>query len=327
MLEHTDNLGVPPLSAEAIPKPVVTAHWRRILDKNGALLLMAAPGLVLLFAFAYLPLSGLVLAFKNYRANQGIWGSAWVGFDNFHYLFATSDAWRITFNTLFLNGTFIVVTVAGALGVALLLNEVQHTIRARFYQSALFFPYFLSWVVVGYIGFAFLSTDGGFINSLLSHFGIQPIAWYSNANAWIIIITIVNLWKNVGFWSVVYLAGMLAISPEFYEAAKIDGATKLNQIRYVTIPLLTPLIVINVLLSIGRIFYADFGLFFNVTRDSSLLYPTMDVIDTYVYRALRTLGDVGMASAAGFYQSVVGFILVLIANRIVKRFDPEKALF
>jgi putative aldouronate transport system permease protein len=327
MLEKTNNLDILPVETKSLPKPITIARYRQFFRKNGTLLLMAAPGILLLFIFAYLPMGGLVIAFKNFRADQGIWGSAWAGLDNFRFLFSTSDAWRITFNTLFLNAAFIVTTVVGALVVALLLNEVQHTVRARFYQSALFFPYFLSWVVVGYIGFAFLSTDGGFINTILMGLGGKPIAWYSQPNAWVIIITIVNLWKNVGFWSIVYLAGILAISPEFYEAAKIDGAGKWQQTRYITLPLLTPLIVINVLLSIGRIFYADFGLFFNVTRDSSLLYPTMDVIDTYVYRALRSLGDVGMASAAGFYQSVVGFVLVLIANRIVKRYDPEKALF
>jgi len=297
------------------------------MRKNGALLSMASPGIVVLLIFSYLPISGIIIAFKNFRANQGIWGSAWVGLDNFRFLFSTSDAWRITLNTLALNTTFIITTVAGALAVALLLNEVQTSVRARFYQSALFFPYFLSWVAIGYIVFAFLSTDGGFVNTILSQFGVAPISWYSEPNAWVLIITIVNLWKNVGFWSIVYLAGILAISPELYETARIDGASKWQQTIFVTIPLLTPLIVINVLLSIGRIFYADFGLFFNVTRDSSLLYPTMDVIDTYVYRALRALGDVGMASAAGLYQSVVGFVLVLIANRIVKRYDPEKALF
>jgi putative aldouronate transport system permease protein len=325
MVQKIDDLAISATKSDALTKP--PALKRSFLQKNGALMLMAVPGVLLLLVFSYLPLSGLVLAFKNFRANQGIWGSAWVGFDNFRFLFSTSDAWHITFNTLFLNAIFIVSTVVGALVVALLLNEVQHTFRARFYQSALFFPYFLSWVVVGYIAFAFLNNDGGFVNSLLVRLGLQPVDWYAQPNVWTVVITIVNLWKNVGFWSIVYLAGILAISPELYETAKIDGANKWQQIIYITLPLLTPLIVINVLLSIGRIFFADFGLFFNVTRDSSLLYPTMDVIDTYVYRALRALGDVGMASAAGFYQSVVGFVLVLIANRIVKRFDPEKALF
>ncbi len=327
MLEKADNLQISSLKTHNVRTPLIIGKSRRFFQKNTALLLMAAPGILLLFAFAYLPLAGVIIAFKDFRANQGIWGSVWVGLDNFRFLFSTSDAWRITFNTLLLNSTFIITTVSGSIVVALLLNEVQHTLRARFYQSALFFPYFLSWVVVGYIGFAFLSTDGGFINTILVGLGGKPIAWYSQPNAWIIIITVVNLWKNVGFWSIVYLAGILSISPEFFEAARIDGASKWQQTLYITLPLLMPLIVINVLLSIGRIFYADFGLFFNVTRDSSLLYSTMDVIDTYVYRALRTLGDVGMASAAGFYQSVVGFVLVLLSNFIVRRYDPDKALF
>jgi putative aldouronate transport system permease protein len=312
--------------ANALARPA-RGGLRRFFSQNGTLLLMASPGLLLFFVFSYLPMFGIIIAFKNYRFNKGILGSDWVGLQNFRYLFGTTAAWRITYNTLLMNFLFIVTTTVGALVVALLLNEIQEARLARVYQSALFFPHFVSYVIVGCFVFAFLSTENGLVNKLLISLGQQPVMWYASPQHWPGILTITHLWKSVGFSSIIYLAGMLGISPELYEAARIDGATRLRQIWHITLPLLSPLIVIQTLLAIGRIFYADFGLFFNVTRDSPQLYPTTDVIDTYVYRALRELGDIGMASAAGFYQAIVGFILVLLSNWIVKRVDPDKSLF
>lgn len=295
--------------------------------RNSVFLLMVLPGVALLFVFSYLPMFGSVIAFKDYRHNLGILGSEWVGFQNFDFLFGTSTAWRVTFNTLFLNLLFILTVMVAAIILAILMNEVYHTLRARIYQSILFFPYFLSWVVVSYIVFVFLSTDNGVINQLLQRFDAPVVSWYQTPVHWRVILTLVNLWKHAGFWSIVYLAGILGISPEYYEAATIDGAGKLQQHRFITLPLLLPIITINVLLSIGRIFYVDFGLFYHVTRDSGLLYSTTDVIDTYVFRTLRVTGNVSMAAAAGLYQSVIGFVLVVIANWIVRRIDPDRALF
>lgn len=307
----------------------IAAALRLRASKDGALLLMMLPGLLVLLVFSYAPMVGLVIAFKNYRAYQGIWGSAWSGLQNFQYLFSTADAWHITYNTLVMNSLFIVTTLAGSLGIALLLNEIRDsgTWLPRFYQSTLFLPYVLSYVLISYFVFALLSSDSGLLDKLLTRIGLHPVDWYSSPQYWPAILTIVNLWKSAGFWSIVYLAGILAISPEYYEAARIDGANKWAQIRYITLPLLMPLIIINVLLSVGRVFYADFGLFYQVTGNNGLLYSTTDVIDTYVYRSLTSIGDVGMAAAAGAYQSVVGFVLVVLANWLVRRIDPEKALF
>jgi putative aldouronate transport system permease protein len=216
-----------------------------------------------------------------------------------------------------------------ALGLALALYELNKSSRrlVGLYQSALFFPFFISFVIVSYFTFALFNTDTGILNTVLKTFGLTSINWYTEARYWPLILLLVNLWKGVGFGVVIYLAGMLAIDRGYYEAAEIDGASQWQQIRFITLPLLAPLITINLLLAIGRIFYADFGLFYFVPRDSSLLYPTTDVIDTFVFRALRSLGDFGMAGAAGLYQSVVGFILVIFSNWVVRRYDPERALF
>ncbi len=299
--------------------------WRQ----NSALLIMTLPGLVLLFVFAYLPMIGLVVAFKDYRASRGIFGSDWVGFKNFLYLFQTDDARRIVANTLFMNALFIVTTLVGSLAIALLLYEVRHssTWLAKFYQSTLFFPYLFSYVIINYFVFALLDTQNGLVDHFLANFGVHPIDWYASPQYWPVILTFVNVWKSGGFWSIVYLAGIIAINPEYYEAASIDGATTWHKIRYITLPLLKPLIIINVLLSIGKIFYADFGLFYQVPRNLPQLYVTTDVIDTYVYRTLTALGDVGMASAAGAFQAAVGFILVVLSNWLVRRTDPERAIF
>jgi len=301
---------------------------RRTVRKNGALLLMAAPALLLLLVLSYLPMAGLVIAFKDYRADQGVFGSAWVGLQNFAYLFS-QDAWRITFNTLFMNALFIVTTLVVSLIVALLLNEIRDTGKwlAKFYQSALFFPFFISYVLISSFAFGILSSDTGLLDRVLTSVGLPSVDWYASPRYWPTILTIVNLWRTVGFYSIIYLAGIIAISPDYYEAARVDGATRWQQIRSITLPLIGPLITINVLLAIGRIFYADFGLFYQVTQNSSLLYSTTDVIDTYVFRSLTAIGDVGMAAAAGFYQAVVGFILVVLANWIVRRIDRERALF
>ncbi len=302
----------------------VRRGWRRDLS----LLLMGLPGILQIFVFAYLPMFGLVIAFKDYRFNLGIFGSKWVGLANFQFLFARGTAWRITYNTVVLNAIFISTTLIVSLAVAILMNEIYHSYWARFYQTSLFLPYFISWVIAGYFVFGFLSANPiGFVNRIVISLGLEPVRWYSAPQYWPAILTLVNLWKGIGFWSIVYLAGIMGILPEYYEAARIDGASKWQQIVHITLPLLVPLIVTNVLLQVGRIFYADFGLFFNVTQDQPVLYRTTDVIDTFVYRSLRQISDIGMAAAAGFYQAVVGLVLISLVNWAVRRINSERALF
>ncbi len=302
-------------------------NFLRNLNTHKWLWLMALPGIAVVFVFNYLPMFGLILAFKDYKPRDGILGSKWVGFENFKYLFSTSDAWHITYNTLFLNALFIITGTVGGIFIALLINEVGKKWLIKFYQSAMFLPYFISWVIVSYFVYSLLSYEMGMVNHHLVNFGIQPVQWYQEPKLWPAILTIVNLWKGVGYGSVIYLAGIMGIDGELYEAATIDGASKLQQVRKITLPLLSPLIITLTLMSIGRIFFADFGLFYNVTLDNGALYSTTNVIDTYVFRALKYSGDVGMASAAGFYQAFVGFLLVLASNLFVKKINPERALF
>lgn len=298
---------------------------------NLTLITMAIPGIIVLVLFAYLPMAGILIAFKNYLPYDGFFGSAWVGLQNFRFLFGTDEARQITYNTLFMNSLFIIFSTLGSLGVALLLNEIRDSSKLKFlpkiYQSVIFFPYLISYVLVSYFVFALLNYDDGMVNHLLIALHMSTVDWFASPQYWPLILTLVYLWKSVGFGTIIYLAGMVAISPEYYEAARLDGANGWQQMRFITLPLLKPLIILTVLLAIGRIFYADFGLFFQVTNNQPALYPTTDVIDTYVYRALLTLDNVGMSSAAGVYQSVVGFILIFTANWFVRRIDPDQAAF
>lgn len=319
-----------PHARQRVDHPTQTTKQRGILwslRRNKLFLLMASPGILLLLVFSYLPMIGIIIAFKDFRASLGIFDSPWVGLKNFEFLFRSPVLARITTNTLVLNGLFIITGLIASVGLALLLNEVRLKIAARAYQTVVFFPYFVSWVIVGYFSFALLNSDVGLVNQLLQSVGLQPIGWYSSPQYWPWILTFVYLWKSVGYGSIIYLAAMLGINQEYYEAAMLDGANKLQQIRYITLPHLAPVMTILTLLAVGRIFFADFGLFYYVTRDNSLLYPTTDVIDTYVYRALRVNADIGMAAAAGLYQSVIGFVLILASNWMVKKIDPDRALF
>lgn len=297
------------------------------IAKNRHLYLMMLPGILFLLVFSYIPMVGIVVAFKNFDNVKGVFGSDWAGFNNFKFFFTSQDAFRITYNTIFYNLIFIVSGLVVSLAFAIMLNEIRSVKLSKLYQSLMLLPYLLSWVVVGYLSYAFLNTDYGTLNGFLKLLGRQPVQWYAEPRYWRIILPFVNLWKTAGFSSIVYLAGMTGIETEYYEAATIDGATKFQQIFKITLPMLSPLIIVLLLLSIGKIFYADFGLFYNLPRETGVLFSTTDVIDTYVFRSLRTMGDVGMSSAVGLYQSVVGFILVLTSNLVVRRINSDNALF
>lgn len=291
--------------------------------KNLPLTMMALPGIILMILFKYLPLSGIVLAFKQYNIRDGIFGSAWNGFKNFEYLFRTKDAWIITRNTLGYNLLFIVLDLVLAVTMAIILNELHQKRAAKVYQTIFMAPYFLSWVVVSFIAYSLLSVDNGFINRA---FGLN-VTWYSEPSAWPFILVVFQIWKTLGYSTVMYLGTIVGISNDYYEAALMDGATKWQQIRYITLPSLKSMMIVLTILAIGKIFYADFGLFYQLPRNSGPLFPVTNVIDTYVYRALKENGNIGMSAAASLYQSLVGFILVLVSNFIVRKIDKDSALF
>ncbi len=296
--------------------------------KSGPLLLIAAPGILYLLINNYIPMFGIFLAFKNFSYKKGIFGSEWSGFDNFKFLFQTKDAFTMMRNTLLYNLAFIVLGTIFAIFVAILLSELGNSIRTKFFQSAMLLPNLMSWVVIAYMVYAFLNADSGFINNtVLKLFGGHEVAWYMEKGYWPFILIFVYLWKNVGYMSIIYLASIAGIDKSVYEAASLDGATKLQQIFKVTLPMLKPTIIIMTLMAVGRIFFSDFGLFYQVPMNSGALYETTQTIDTYVYRGLMELNDVGMSAAAGLVQSVLGFIVVVSANALVRRFDHENALF
>ncbi len=298
------------------------------LRKYGLLYLMTLPGLAYLLINNYLPMAGLVIAFKDVDFRKGLFGSDWIGFKNFEYLFASSDALQITRNTLAYNAVFIIVNTVVAVMVAVLLADISGSKIGKFYQSSILLPYLISMVIISYIAQAFLNTERGFLNnSVLALFGADPIKWYTEPKYWPFILVFIKCWQQVGYLCVIYLSSILGIDKEYYEVSYLEGATKLQQIRDITLPLIQPTIIMMVLLSIGRIFYSDFGLFYHVPMNSGALYSTTNVIDTYVYRGLMQLGDIAMSSAAGCYQSLVGFVLVMISNLVVKKISPENALF
>ena len=297
------------------------------IKKYIPLYVMMLPGLAYLIINNYMPMPGLVIAFKNYSAKKGIYGSPWCGLANFKYLFVTEDAWIITRNTILYNVAFIIINTFLSIAVAIILSELTSRFK-KFYQSAILLPHLLSTVIIAYLVYGFLCVDTGFINtSILAAFGQEPIMWYTETKYWPFILIFVSAWKSVGYSCIVYLATILGFDRAYYEAAIIDGCNKMQQITKITIPMLKPTIVMLTLMAVGRIFYSDFGLFYQVPMNSGQLYPVTQTIDTYVFRGLLQLGNVSMSSAAGVYQSLIGFVLVLGANLAVRKIDPESALF
>lgn len=310
----------------------ITKNEYQLFRKNRELFWLTMPTLLFVFIFSYLPLAGLIIAFKKYNYTQGILGSKWVGLKNFDFFFSSETAFRITRNTILYNASFIVLTTIIAVALAVMLNEISGR-WIKVHQTILFLPFFLSWIVVSYVVLGFLDYGdnmvhaNGLLNRLLEGFGFDSIKWYQEARYWPVILVLVQLWKAVGFSTLIYYAGIIGIDSSYYEAAKIDGASKLQMATKITVPLLAPLIIILFIVDVGKIFRADFGLFYFVPNDVGFLYSTTDVIDTYVYRSLRVSGDIGMSTAVGLYQSVVGFVLVLATNYVIKKINSDHALW
>lgn len=297
------------------------------LMKYLPLYLMMLPGLIYLFINNYIPMAGAVVAFKKYNVKTGIFGSPWCGFKNFAYLFK-SDAAVIIRNTFLYNVVFIITNLILGVAIAIMISDVSHKLLRKIYQSAILFPFLVSMVIVSYIVFAFLSVENGMINNtIIKALGKEAIAWYSEPKYWPFILVLVHIWKTVGYSCLLYIAAIAGIDKSLYEAAELDGASKWKQIIYITIPSLVPTMITLVLLQIGKIFFSDFGLFYQVPQDSGALYSVTNTIDTYVYRALITSGGIGRSSAACVFQSVIGFTLVILSNMVVRKFSRENAIF
>lgn len=292
--------------------------------------IMAIPGFAYLIINNYIPLYGLQLAFKSFSYKKGISGSKWVGLKNFKFLFASDDAYIMIRNTILYNVLWIIIGIILGVGVAILFNEIKNKIAKRVYQTVILLPYLMSMVVIAYLVYAFFATDTGLINNAIIK-GLlgkeNGVSWYSEPKYWPFILTFVQQWKQIGFGMILYLSTLLGIDESLYEAARIDGATKWQQIKSITIPLLKPTIIMLTILNIGQIFRSDFGLFFQVPMNQGALYSTTQTIDTYVYRALLVNNNFGMSAAASFLQSIVGFIFIVTANAIVNKIDSNSSLF
>ena len=312
-------------------KKAASAEYRQpfleTVKKHWILLLMLLPAVAYVIIFSYIPMTGIVLAFKNYQYAGGVYGSPWVGLGNFESLLIAGKLGEVTRNTLLYNIAFIFLGVVFEMGTAVLLNEIVFKKYKKVMQTFMFLPYFISWVVAGAIMYNIFNYERGVFNSLLTMIGLQPFDLYNTPSAWPPVLIFLKLWKSTGYGSVVYLAAITGLDQEMFEAATIDGANVWQRIRYITIPSLVPTMMILVLLAIGNIFRGDFGLFYQTVKSSALLQPVTDVIDTYVFRLLISNSDVGVSAAAGLYQSVLCFITITICNKLVKKVQPDYALY
>lgn len=318
---------MPRLSKMQVNMTIKKKSRRRVFRDNFELSVMLVPGIIFFLIFSYVPMLGLIIAFKDYRNNLGIFGSEWVGFRNFKFFFTSQDAFRIARNTMGYGLLFIILGIVCAVTIAILLYEIKNRMALKFYQTTMIIPHFLSWVIVGYITYILLEPNMGILNQILNFFGMKSIDWYLEPKYWVVILPVVNVWKTVGLNCIMYYAALMGIDEQLFEAATVDGASKWKQIRYITIPSLVPLMTILTILHIGNIIKGDFGLFYNIPRNVGLLYSTTDIIDTYIYRGLQTGDDIGITTAVGLFQSFVGLIMVVATNKIVKKILPENALF
>lgn len=299
---------------------------RIYLWHNKWLYLMMLPALAWVILFGYVPMAGVVIAFKDYNFMQGIWNSPWAGLQNFEFMFRTNTIWTVIRNTLWLNVLFIVTGTVAQLILAILFCEIRNKMVKRVTQSIVILPHFISWAVIAMFLTGFLNPNG-IVNQLLSAVGGEAVKFYSRAELWPGILTILKIWQGAGFGTIVYIAVITGLSQEMYEAARIDGANRFQQIWYLTLPLLKSTVILLTIMAVGNIFRGDFGMIYAVTGDRAMLYSTTDVIDTYVYRIFRTNNSLDMSTAVSFLQSLVGLVMVMTTNFIVKKVEPESALF
>ena len=297
------------------------------LYRKRILWLMILPTIIFFIIFAYIPMPGAYVAFVDYHIGKGIFGSNFVGLKNFEFLAKTGELWRITKNTFLYNVAFIVIGNVVQVILAIMISEIKNKWFKKVSQSVILLPYFISMVIVGYFAYNMFNYNSGFINSALTSLGLAKHDFYSDTRIWKYVIVAFKVWSGTGYGMIVYLATITGFSEDIYEAAALDGASAFKKIRYITLPMLKPTVITLVMLNVGRIMYSDFGLFYQVPMDSGALYSVTNTIDTYVYRCLMTLNNISTSSAACTYQAIVGFILVLVVNTIVRRKDKENALF
>ena len=297
------------------------------IRKNHLLYLLTLPGILLIFVFAYLPIFGIVIAFQDYNPIKGIFGSDFVGFKNFRFFLESNEIIKVLFNTVYLNLLFIMCGTIVSVSIAVMFSELKSKKYKVITQTMVTLPNFLSWTVVAMIVSVFFTFQGGVLNKILNVFGFEPIAFFNEAGYWPFFLVCIKIWHGAGFGSIVYLAAISGINPEIYESAAMDGASRWGKIWHITLPLLKPTVILLLLLAVGGIFYGDIGMIYAIVGKNALLYPTTDVIDTYVYRALTDLGDISMSAAVGFFQSVVGFVLVVTANQITRKLSKDSALY
>ena len=297
------------------------------MKKNHTLYLMCVPGLIFMIMFNFIPMPGLWMAFTEYDLLDGIFGSKFVGLKNFEYFFfGTGMGPKTIWNTLYINFWGLILGLIVPITLAILFNEIQSKSFKKFTQSMMFFPYFVSWVVVGALIYGLFATDVGIVNKILVSLGQDPVRWYAEPQHWKPILIIANVWKWSGYNSIVYMAAMSGFDASLYEAAKVDGASKLQQIRYLTIPMLKSTAVILTLMSVGRIFFGDFGMVYGIIGNNSVIANEVAVIDTYVYNSMRSLGY-SYSTAIGLFQSVMGLILVTLCNKLAKKINDGEGLF
>ncbi|MDR1766788.1 MAG: ABC transporter permease subunit [Lachnospiraceae bacterium] len=297
------------------------------LWRNRYLYLMLLPAVVYVVIFSYIPMGGIILAFKNLNYVKGFLGSPWVGMQNFKFLFMSNKLWFLTRNTILYNLAFIAVGMFLEVGFAIIISELGRKMFKKVFQSLMFLPYFISWVVVTAIVQALFSYEFGLVNNILAAIGLNRVNIYASAGIWPYLLVMFRAWKNTGYGSVVYLATVTGIDQQMYDAASIDGASIWQRIRYITIPCLVPTMVIMFMLALGQVFRGDFGLFYQLVKDNAMILPTTDILDLFIYRALSATSNIGQASAAGFYQSVLCFITISTVNFIIRKTQPDYALY